>query len=421
MKIPYFAFLLALSLSSCTKEPEIQANIEEECIPDFSVKYLQESYKTRTNYLHNSYLNKIQDNGGWHGPLEAVVLDYDLDGNPDFVHTNSDYPQSFAGNIDLARNKIQFYKGDCEGTLTQDLELSDVFEGLIHGRKGIVGDFNNDGYPDIFFAGHGTDAPPYSSEYPILLINDGGNNFKETRFTNLIGFWHNVASGDYNNDGDLDVVLFDIDTPYLLENQGDGSFNIFAEQEGYQGDLIIEKYPTKDFIGLNISGVFTVEMFDVNKDGFLDLITSGHDYENTPTPSKIHFGDGNGFKAGYADLPSNIGYGICIDIDFFDINNDGNYEIIMNRAGDPINGNCFYCGWNVQILELVGNEYLDHSEKFIENNSEATNSNTWMYWLEIRDYDNDGIIELYNDDLDSNTDHIRKEWELIDGKFIPSF
>jgi hypothetical protein len=412
-------YLLLLILCwACTKNGDIIENEEENCIPNYSNNYLQESFKTRTNYLHQDYQNAIQQNGGWHGPMEAVVLDYDLDGNADFVHGNSNYPASFEGDVIAARQKIQFFKGNCEGRLTNDFSLSNRFDGPIHGRKGLVGDFNNDTYPDIFLAGHGTDAPPFSMEYPILLINEGGQDFKEVRFENLIGFWHSATSGDYDNDGDLDIVLYDISTPYLMENNGDATFQIFAEKDGYQSDLIIEKYPTKDLVELRVDGVFTLEMFDINGDGFLDLITSGHDYENFPSPSKIHYGDGNGFTAGYADLPTSVGFGICIDIDFYDINGDGHHEIIMNRAGDPKNGNCFYCGWNIQILELEGNEYIDRTAKYIENYNEPFTNNNWLYWIDIRDYDGDGVVELYNDDLDDNPNHLSKEWELVGEKFI---
>ncbi len=390
------------------KSKSVVAVFEKKCLlqKDFGFNYLNTSYKTRINYLHADYTNTIDKVGGWHGPLEAVVLDYNLDGYLDFVHTNSNYRASWEGDVIRARKKIMFYLGDCFGNLSIDTSLSNKFNGLIHGRKGLVGDFNADGYPDIFFAGHGTDSPPYSMEYPILLMNNKGINFIETRFTQLIGFWHSATSGDYDNDGDIDIILVHPGGKnYILNNQSNANFTI-------KTGLIPSPKTT---------GGFTTELFDIDKDGFLDLIKSGHDYiqhVGWDSPSIIFYGNGVDFLGRFQTLPSLFGWGIAPDIDFFDINSDGEFEIIMNRTGDPLNGLGFYTGWRVQILEKVGGKYEDRTDKFISDYSGS--SGGWMYWLHITDKNNDGVVELFNDDLDSNKEHLYREWKLINGKFIRS-
>ena len=186
--------------------------IDQRPVPVFS----NTSYFTRTYYNRsfNNYLNNSED---WYNdPLDAVVLDYNMDGYLDFVHTNSDYGASFKGVS--VRNKIKFYRGNCNGDLELDEVLSNKFNGLEHGRKGLVGDYNNDGYPDIFFVGHGIDTDPFPGEYPILLTNIGGNDFEENRFEDFIGFWHSAASGDYDNDGDLDIILISQSKTYIMKN-----------------------------------------------------------------------------------------------------------------------------------------------------------------------------------------------------------
>jgi hypothetical protein len=379
--------------------------IEKREIPDFSLS----SYYTRTFYEreYNQYIIGDSD------PLEAVVVDYNMDGILDLIHTNSDYAASFAGIS--KRNKIHFYKGLCNGNLELDNTLSNNFNGLEHGRKGLVGDFNKDGFPDIFFIGHGIDVSPYPGEYPILLTNQDGTGFQETRFENLIGFWHGASSGDVDNDGDIDIVLISQGKTYIMKNNN-GFFDIIQDDINDDSRSIFE-YP-KESIVPRLSQVYTSELFDIDRDGFLDLIVSGHDWDGSFGKSYVLFGNGESFLRDIKTLPSVLGYGICVDIDFYDINNDGDIEIILNRTGDPENGAGFYTGWKVQILELTNGEYVDSTDKFMDVSYGS--SGNWMNWLHIGDLNNDGLIKLFNDELavSNNSDKFYRRWELIDGKFI---
>ena len=375
--------------------------IDQRPVPAFS----NTSYFTRTYYNRsfNNYLNNSEN-------LDAVVLDYNMDGYLDFVHTNSDYGASFNGVS--VRNKVKFFKGNCNGDIELDEALSNKFNGLEHGRKGLVGDYNNDGYPDIFFVGHGIDTDPYPGEYPILLTNIDGIDFEEKRFDDFIGFWHSATSGDYDNDGDLDIVLISQSKTYIMKNNG-GEFDIIADNINYD-QRAVKDFPQESIVPI-INQVYTSELYDLDKDGFLDLVVSGHDWPDSGE-SLVLYGDGESFLKDKKTLPSVNGYGICIDIDFFDINNDGKAEIILNRTGDPINGLGFYTGWKVQILELINGVYLDSTDKYIDV-SQGSDSG-WMYWLHLND--NDGIIELFNDDLHTTTSQSKpyRKWELINSKFI---
>ncbi|MEX2345163.1 MAG: VCBS repeat-containing protein [Balneolaceae bacterium] len=372
-----------------------------ECVTDncLDIYYTKESVLTRKYYFHNDYSGTYS---GWHKPLEAVVIDYDQDGYFDLVHTNSDYDASF--DDQEVRNYIQFFKGDSQGNLSLDQTMSSNFVGLIHGRKGLVGDYNNNGYPDIFFAGAGTDVHPFPGEYPILLLNDEGQGFTETRFTDLIGFWHSVSSGDINNDGNLDIVLPSPQThgeSYILINDGTGNFDV-------QTNFI---HP--DLLG----GLVTSELFDVDKDGYLDLVLTGHD--NTDfEESIIIYGNGYDFLGDYIALPTVYGYGIAVDIQFYDIDGNGKEEILINRTGDGSteDGPGGYEGWYIQVLERSGGEYIDSTGKFISGNSQESGS--WLEWLNISDRNNDGIINLYSNEVTSEDPRPKVEWELSNGKFV---
>lgn len=44
-------------------------------------------------------------------------------------------------------------------------------------------------------------------EFLKSLISDGNGGFIEFEYTNLVSFYHGGATGDYDNDGDLDVLV----------------------------------------------------------------------------------------------------------------------------------------------------------------------------------------------------------------------
>ena len=68
--------------------------------------------------------------------------------------------------------------------------------GLIYDAE--IVDFNNDGIPDIVFAGH---YMPIS-----IYLNKGNGKFKIVEIENTEGWWNSVEVEDYNKDGNLDII-----------------------------------------------------------------------------------------------------------------------------------------------------------------------------------------------------------------------
>lgn len=101
-----------------------------------------------------------------------------------------------------------------------------------------VFDFNNDGKPDIFFT-NGADiktlrksSPKY---YNRLFENDGKGNFKDvTEKAGLAGTGYDtgVAVGDYDNDGYEDLFVAGVYRNTLYHNNGDGTFTDVTDKAG---------------------------------------------------------------------------------------------------------------------------------------------------------------------------------------------
>ena len=99
-------------------------------------------------------------------------------------------------------------------------------------------DFNNDGKPDIFFTNGANiatlkkDEPKYSNR---LFRNDGNGVFTDvTAQAGLAGsgFDMGVAVGDFDNDGFEDLFVAGVHKSTLYHNNGDGTFTDVTAKAG---------------------------------------------------------------------------------------------------------------------------------------------------------------------------------------------
>lgn len=134
-----------------------------------------------------------------------------------------------------------------------------------------VFDYNNDGRPDIFFTNGANiatlrkDDPKYRNR---LFRNDGNGKFTDvTDSAGLAGSGYDmgVAVGDYDNDGFPDLFVAGVHHSTLYHNNGDGTFTDVTVKSGLDAAL---NHPDPDFGPL---WAITAVWVDVNNDGLLDL------------------------------------------------------------------------------------------------------------------------------------------------------
>jgi hypothetical protein len=231
--------------------------------------------------------------------------DYDLDGDLDLLITGNTQPNpSLVPASKLYRN---------DGPAASPV-FSEVAAGLTGVSQSSVawGDYDMDGDPDILLTGLRSDH----SAVTELYRNDGGGSFSEvaTGLTPMtIGA---VAWGDYDNDGDLDILLTGDGhlvgkTTELYRNDGAGSFSVFG-------------------VALPALSRSSVAWGDYDVDGDLDMLLAGEDRDYEPA-TRLYRNDGGGTftdqstTAGLADVwGGSVSWG--------DYDNDASPDILLTGA-----------------------------------------------------------------------------------------
>jgi hypothetical protein len=199
-----------------------------------------------------------------------------------------------------------------------------------YGLSVAASDLDNDGWPDIYVANDSAPATLYLNQkdgtFRDIAIEAGAALSAEAKPQAGMG----VSIGDYNRDGNLDVVKtnFAGDTDSLYTNLGDATF----EDRTYPGGL-----------GVNTRLLgWGVGVFDMDNDGWLDLLMSnGHVYpEVDKSRADLKYAEHkylyrNLRNGRFEEVTGQGGPGILENAPargcaFGDYNNDGNIDIAVN-------------------------------------------------------------------------------------------
>ena len=318
------------------------------------------------------------------GPGCAFV-DYDNDGWMDIYLVNSGPCDFFTPKRPL-RNAL--YHNNRDGTFTDVTEKAGVSGGGF-GMGVAAGDYDNDGYPDLYVTQYGRS---------ILYHNNGDGTFTdmtEKAGVGVKGWASSAVWFDYDNDGKLDLFVgqfaeFDKATgcgvssdgkrhyciprifrpmpSWLLHNNGDGTFTDVSRESG------IAKYLGK---------AWGAVAADLNNDGRMDLFVS-----NDTLGNFLFLNQGNG-QFEESGLAADVAYSADgrarsgMGVDAADFDEDGWMDL-------------FVANIDQEIFSL----YHNSRDGSFEDQSMRLGigmATRWMsgWGLKFLDYDNDGNLDLF--------------------------
>jgi hypothetical protein len=321
---------------------------------------------------------------------DAILIDFDGDGYPDLVTQHIAVPPT----VPETRLRLHAFRNNRNGTFTDatDAVLGNVT--MVHPRDRFVADFNGDGRPDLLIVGHGTDTPPFPGEQAKLFIQSADGRLVDesaTRLPQHTSFTHNLAVGDIDGDGDLDLYLANVNGgdsgPRFYLNNGAGFFTEATDR--LPGDIA------------NRTGglAFTAAaLVDVNGDGRPDLILGG---ENSSPVNELLINDGTGHfvrDPRFVLPPKLIGPGaVTVAIASADFNGDGAPDLVLSTTGGTQllpDGRTIF-GYGIPGVQLLLNRgdgtFYDATAQL---NLEFSATDTWVEWIRVADLDGDGRPDL---------------------------
>lgn len=225
----------------------------------------------------------------------CALLDYDSDGDQDLLFVNSCYWPWDPRSQGTDQPTMALYANDGQAHFT-DVTSAAGLNITFYGQGVAVGDYDNDGDPDLFFSAVGTNH---------LLRNDGGKYLDVTTETGVAGSPDQWTSScgwlDYDNDGDLDLFVAryvqwtrDFDRqqnfqltgggraygrpqnfpgtfPSLYRNDG-GRFTDVAKEAGLHVVNPATEVPAAKALG--------VTFVDIDRDGWLDILVANDTVQN---------------------------------------------------------------------------------------------------------------------------------------------
>lgn len=222
----------------------------------------------------------------------CAFLDYDSDGWQDILLINgADWPGH-----KRARSTLRLYRNNRNGTFT-DVTRKAGLDVEMYGMGVTVGDYNNDGFPDIFITCVGQSR---------LFRNTGKGTFVDvTKASGLAvheGFSTSAIWFDYDRDGLLDLFVCNY-VKWSAEHDVfcslDGKHKSYCTPEAYRGDTcwLFHNRGNGAFEDVTASsGIFDssskslgVAMFDSDHDGWPDLLVA-----NDTQPNKLYRNQHNG-------------------------------------------------------------------------------------------------------------------------------
>src|SRR5437588_4860817 len=328
-------------------------------------------------------------------PGGVALFDYNNDGLLDVFLVNGGRltdPMQLPEKFDRANPRYwnRLYRQNKDGSFTDVTEaagLSSAGPGN-YGMGVAVGDYDNDGYPDLFVTSYGKN---------ILYHNNGDGTFTDvTDRAGVAGGGWSVSAGffDYDNDGHLDLFVtrymqwdtrhsktcggawrtycppaeFPATTNILYRNRGDGTFEDVSEKSG---------------IASKKGRALGVAFADCDDDGFTDIYVA-----NDGMQQFLFHNNGDGT---FTERALEMGSGLSPDgrrlsgmgVVFQDYDNDGRPDVIVTELPREIYG----------LYHNDGNGSFSY--RSLETGLGVLSSGSSGWGVGLEDFDNDGWKDLF--------------------------
>jgi len=316
-------------------------------------------------------------------------IDYDQNGLLDLYLVNSASTRLYTPKQAL---RGALYRNNGDGTFTDVTAHAGVGAEGLFGMGVAVGDYDNDGFPDLLVLGYGR---------CILYHNNGDGTFTDVSahagVANLGKWGSSAAWFDYNNDGLLDLVVANYvdwspeknywcgdkgpglrsychpdvyrgQTPTLYHNNGDGTFTDVSVRSG---------------VGLKPGNGLGVVTFDYDNDGWQDIFIAN---DHMPNFLFHNNRDGTFAEVGYA-----AGVAVGIDgqfeagmgVDAADVSGTGRMDLVVTHLDQQLAR--FYQNLGGGIFEdATFRSKISYSTFHLSG-----------FGTRFFDYDNDGACDLF--------------------------
>ncbi len=341
-------------------------------------------------------------------------LDYDQNGLFDLYLVNSAATKLYTPKSPL---RSALYRNNGDGTFTDVTERAGVAAAGLYGMGVAVGDYDNDGFPDLFVLGY---------DRCILYHNNGDGTFTDVTAKAGVrnpGRWASSAAWfDYDNDGRLDLVIANYvdwspENNFYCGDRGPG-MRSYCHPDDYKGqpptlyhnngDGTFTDVSVASKVGLKPGNGLGVVTFDYDNDGWPDIYVA-----NDLMPNSLFKNNRDGtfteiaYPAGVAvsgDGEAEAGMGV----DAADTTGNGRMDLIVTHLDLQL----------ARLYQAQADKTFDDATLRAKLGYATFHSSG--FGTRFLDYDNDGARDLFiaNGHVLDNIERYHADTKYAEPKFM---